>query len=386
MTDFSQPMTTYSDTTPLKRAIADVIDIIDPREVPGVAYFGLDNDPGKFDIVNWPSRKVEWLEDKLALINSALQSDWETDWTTVNVTTGHGKWFKPGDIIEIEGTEDGATTRHRVRVISISTDALTVAEDWDGAAPGNTVAASGSTIRLIGSARAEGADADYERALTKVSAPYNYTQILQDDLHITRTQQKITQYGKTGEWEYQAAKKMPELLRQMNRTLYRGVRKEVSGSAIRSMGGLDTFITTNTTDMSGGALTRKAVEDMVQDCWAAGGFPDMLVCNAWLKRKLSAMFEGFVRTERTEKTGGVQIDYLATEFGELGTLMDRWCPPEKLYVVESKYIGFIPYDAFFWEELGKGGDADKAQIVGEYTLIVKNNAAHGQLYNVSTTS
>jgi len=53
-----QPKTTYSDTTAQKRVIADLIDIIDPRDTPVVSYFGLDGDSGKFRLVNWPGTKL----------------------------------------------------------------------------------------------------------------------------------------------------------------------------------------------------------------------------------------------------------------------------------------------------------------------------------------
>lgn len=381
----TQPMHTWSDTEPQKRAITDVISIIDPRDTPVVSYFGLDGSPGKFEIVNWPSRKVEWLEDTLAPMEDSIGTNWESDWTTLVVS--EGKKFKIGDVLEVYGAVAGTYETNIVRVTAVSTNDLTVTPNWDGANPTGTVAASGSKVTLIGSARKEGADADYERALTSVSAPYNYTQIFQDDLHITRSQDKIAQYGKTTEWEFQAAKRMPELLRQVERTFFLGVRKEDnSTNLVRAMGGVETFVTTNTTDMEGGALTTKAVHDLVQDCWSAGGFPSLIVCNAWVKRKLSSLFEGFVRTQRTETTGGVRIDTIATEFGELDVLMDRWCPAAKLYVLQPEYIGFLAYDSFFWEPLAKVGDAEKGQVVGEYTLVVKHNTAHGYLENISVTS
>lgn len=378
----------YLDTTAQKKVITDAIDIIDPRDVPVIKYFGLDGDPGQFDIVNWPGTKVYWLSDDLTTIDTAIASNWATDWTTLNVTAGTGKYFKPGDLLRVYGAVGGTYEENIVRVESISTDALTVDPNYDGSNPTGEVAASGSDIKLIGSARKEGEDADYERTITDVSEAYNYTQIFQDDLKISRTQQKIAQYGKAGEWDYQAAKKLPELMRQMARTFYYGVRAEdnTTGAGIRSMGGLHQFISTNTSDLSSAALTRKDIHDMMQDCWDQGGNPNLLICNAWAKRKISDMFEGYVRTTRNESTGGVIIDTIATEFGELDILMDRWCPTDRLYIVESQYIGFLAYDPFFWETLAKTGDADKGQVVGEYTLVVKNEEAHGMIYGISTSS
>lgn len=378
----------YYDTTAQKKVITDAIDIIDPRDVPVIKYFGLDGSPGKFDIVNWPGTKVYWLQDSLSTITTELGSSWASDWTSLVVATGYGKYFKPGDLIKVYGTVSGTYENNIVRVSSISSDTLTVDPDYDGSNPTGTVASSGSTVKLIGSARTEGEDADYERAATSISSDYNYTQIFQDDLKISRTADKISQYGKAGEWDYQAAKKMPELMRQMARTFYWGVRAEdaTTGAGIRSMGGLHQYISTNTTDLAEAGLTRKAIHDEMQNCWDEGGHPNLLLCNAWLKRKISDMFEGYVRTTRDESTGGVIINTIATEFGELDILMDRWCPTDRLYLLESQYIGFLAYDPFFWEKLAKTGDAEKGQVVGEYTLVVKNEEAHAMIYDISTSS
>ena len=95
-----QPKTTYGDTTPQRRAIADVIDIISPQDVPVVKYFGLDGDPGKFRVLNWPSTKVEWLEDELATLTDALDGSITSNATTV--TVDDASKFKSGDVIEVD--------------------------------------------------------------------------------------------------------------------------------------------------------------------------------------------------------------------------------------------------------------------------------------------
>lgn len=378
----TQPFTTQSDTTAQKKVITDAIDIIDPRDVPVIKYFGLSGSPGKFDIVNWPSWKVIWLQDTLVPMETTTDANWTDDWTTLPLTAT--TMFKTGDILEVYGAVAGTYEYNYVRVSAVNAGvSVTVDPDYDGANPSGAVT-SGATVKIVGSARTEGADADYERSFTDVTEDYNYTQIFQDDMKITRSADKVSQYGKSTEWDYQAAKKLPELMRQMERTFYRGVRFQAG--TIRSMGGLDHFLSTNVTDLAGAALTRKDIYDLMQDCWDNGGNPSLMICNAWVKRKISDMFEGYVRTTRDESTGGVVIDTIATEFGELDILMDRWCPSDQLYVVEAKYIGFIPYDAFFWEKLAKTGDAEKGQVVGEYTLVVKNEKAHGMLTSISTTT
>ncbi|MCS7038028.1 MAG: DUF5309 domain-containing protein, partial [Caldilineales bacterium] len=73
----------------------------------------------------------------------------------------------------------------------------------------------------------------------------------------------------------------------------------------RVMGGLPVFVTQNTLSLGNGPLTQTALENIVQQCWEAGGKPDLIVCNAWAKRKITSFYTSSVRTTRDETTGGV---------------------------------------------------------------------------------
>lgn len=378
---------TYSDTTPHKTVITDAIDIISPDDVPVVKYFGLNGNPGQFDMVNWPSTKYYWLEDTLSALSTTVASSISKDSSTIQVSDA--TIFKTGDVVMVDSDKMWVSGTNNATQIVVD-------HDFDGS---STTHANASTIEIIGNARKEGADADYERGYTDVGQCYNYTQIFQDDVRITRTMNKISQYGKVGEeFDYQAAKRVPEMTRLIEKSFFLGVRASGKNTAsARAFGGLDYFmelssasvaggVAANTTSLSGSALTRKDIEDCIQSCWDDGGNPNLIICNGWVKRKIDAMFEGFVRTERSESRGGVMISTLDTNFGSLDLLMSRWCPKSKLYIVESDYIGFLAYDPFFQEMLAKTGDAVKGQVVGEYGLVVKNAGAHGRISSISTTS
>jgi len=370
-----QPKTTYSDTTPQKRVIADLIDIIDPRDTPVVSYFGLDGDPGKFRLMNFPGTKLEWLEDTLAGLTDTLATSCASAATSLSVTDG--SLHKPGDVVEID------SEMMWVSDVSQANNKLTVTRNYGGT---QATHAKSATITLINAARLEGADADYDRAFTDIVAPYNYTQIFQDDVKVSRSQNKISQYGIAEEFDYQAAKKIPEMSRLIEKAFFRGQRKSGSATAPRAFGGLETFATVNTKSGAGAALVQKDLEDLVQSCWSYGGNPDLIICNSWVKRKISSFYADSVRTTRDEERGGVVISEVETEFGVLKVLMSRWCPSAKLYVVESQYIGFVAFDPFFQEPLDKTGDSIKGQVVGEYSLVVKNGKAHGFMKSISTTS
>ena len=51
---------TFSDTTSTKRTIANLVNIIDPKDVPCITRFGTSNQ-NKFRMLNFPNHKIEWL-------------------------------------------------------------------------------------------------------------------------------------------------------------------------------------------------------------------------------------------------------------------------------------------------------------------------------------
>src|SRR3990172_11019372 len=94
-------LTTYSDTTPHKRVITDVISLIDPSDAPTIlALGGLDGAAGKFRFVNWPSTTVEWLEDSLADLTDALNGSITSNATTITVVDA--SIFQEGHILLID--------------------------------------------------------------------------------------------------------------------------------------------------------------------------------------------------------------------------------------------------------------------------------------------
>ena len=166
MADYSQPITTYSDTTPRKRVITDVISLIDPTDAPFIERIGgLDGAAGKFRFVNGDNTQVEWLEDTYPGLTTTLQTATIASNAT-SATVGDGTPFQPGDIIKINDQH------FWVSAVNKTTKVLTIAN------VGGTAAshASGDAITIVGMARLEGAESDAGPITDKTTAS-NYTQI-----------------------------------------------------------------------------------------------------------------------------------------------------------------------------------------------------------------
>ena len=124
---------------------------------------------------------------------------------------------------------------------------------------------------------------------------------------------------------------------------------------------------------------------MMQSCFLAGGAPDSIVCNAWVRRKISSFYEGSIRTDRSEERGGSSVTTVMTDFGDMEVVFDRWCPTDRAYVIEKDKIGWITYRPFDVFDRASTGDYEIKDVLGEYSFIVCNEEAHGYLYNISTS-
>jgi hypothetical protein len=54
-------------------------------------------------------------------------------------------------------------------------------------------------------------------------------------------------------------------------------------------------------------------------------------------------------------------------------------------VIDPQFLGIASLRGFRMERLAKTGDSDIAQILGDYTLEVRNVLAHGKISDVDGT-
>lgn len=376
MTIYDQPKTTYSDTTAQARAISDVIQMIDPRDTPLLSRLGLDGARNKFNI-RLNGYKIELLEDVLDPLETTANNTTTIGAADTSFTVSDASVFQDGHVILIDAeymvVKSANTQTNEVEVYS---------REYGGT---NATHAADAAIQLVGMARLEGDDSDYG-PIMQMSAPYNYTSIFQKAIQVSGTQQVISQYGIEDEFLYQANKAVPHLLRLVERAAFHGVRSAGSAAAPRSMGGLGAFITDNTLD-AGGAIDKAAVDLLMEEITMDGGYPDMLVMNPRVANDLRSLLDSssFVRVSQDENKLGLEaIERVMTQYGQLELVMDRWCPTHTAYILESGKVGFYTLRNFEVKELARSGDSLKGEVVGEISLLLANDKAHGKITGITT--
>lgn len=377
MTTLTGVVYSYSNTVPQKRTLTDRIILASPYDVTTILRLGTNNG-SKFALLNWPNRIYEWLQDAYPArsdVIGATNITNSTTTTTIAVTTGAK--FQVGDVVQLDD--------EYVWVASISTNTLTVVRGFGGTTQATHESTATAYIRFT--ARLEGA-ASSASPSEEVSSITNCTQIFHKEILMSRNAQDIPQYGMADPWAYKQDKAMDELMEELDRVPFYGQRAVGSATTARATGGFRTFITTNVTDLNSVAITRANIDTQLDNCFAQGGRPNIIFSGSYVKRKIGSFYEGFVRTERSEKVGGILIDRLQHPIlnYEIELIVDRNCASTDLWGIDDRYAGYVEYLGFMFEPLAKDGDSDKGQVIGEYGMVVAREKSHFRIQEISLTA
>ncbi len=380
MAAYDQPKNTYSDTGPDIRVISEVVNILTPNDAPLIAALGgLDGARSKFNL-HEDGTKIEALEDDLDAITTTVSNGTVALTTnTVSFGVADASLFRAGHQIKID------SEYMVVSAANVTNDTITVFSRSYGGT--NATHATNAAISIVGMARLEGADAAYS-ALSQLVIPYNYTAIFKDGLQVTGTQQAVPQYGIKDQFEYQAIKKLPRLTQLIELAIYNGIRAVGSATTPRSFGGLGTFITDNYTTTTG-KVNKTMIDDLAESIHIDGGNPDLFVCAPGTSRDLRDILDtsSFVTLDQMETVFGMMpISRIRTSWNGAGLAIieSRLCPSSMAWMLDSKKIGLYTLRPFGWYDLAKTGDTKKGEVVGEFSLLVVNDKAHGYMSGIST--
>jgi hypothetical protein len=380
MTVYDYPRYSYTDTTAYKRIITDVVSLIDPSDAPFInAIGGLDGGSGKFRFVNGKSTLIAWLEDSLITITTELATNSITS-TILTFQVTDGSFFEVGDIIQIDDEQ--------IWVSAVSTNTLTsTARGWFGTT--STTHASVAHVYLVGQARLEGADST-TKGFPAITTGSNWTQIFHREIKVTRTMNNVSQYGVQNELAYQADKVVPELMRLLERTVLHSVTGNIASSGVAGkMTGLPGFVTTNTA--TGASLTQAAIDSACMSIYKAGGGEQLIAPVApEIMLKIKNFYDYYGTTAvplftvpRTETTLGMVINNIQTPFSKVALLLDRWCAKPTIAaassvmpIVDPNNVGMVTLYPFTQEPLAKVGDSERVEVVGEFTLAVRQQKSH----------
>lgn len=247
----------------------------------------------------------------------------------------------------------------------------------------------------------------------------NRCQILQKVVSVTRTNVTTRKAGRTSEWEYQMEKRMKEMARDLEYAcVYNSAQSsgEVTADTARYMMGLACGGYSDATSASanvvgwlsgnnyygtaaGGLtmvasgrtnLTETLFNNLMQDIWADGGDPTLIIVGGYNKRIISAFAGNGTRYTSVSNDGAKKLSsnirIYATDFGDVNIQESHFIGVTKLAAISPEYFALAELDPLFFEELAKTGDRRLGQYIMEVTLEARAPLSGGSIFGLASAT
>lgn len=253
-------------------------------------------------------------------------------------------------------------------------------------------------------AHIEGDDSVAE-AITPTVRLGNNTQIFKKSVLIPGTVEATKRAGRGKEMAYQLMLKAKAMKTDMESSLFANQAKVggSSGSA-RRLAGLPSWLTSNTSAGSGGsdatgdgtnartdgtqrAFTESQLKTVLASIWDnSGRKPDCIVMGSHNKQTFSAFTGSSTRHDKGEdKKLTASIDVYEYDFGLIKAVPSRHVRARDALVLTSDMCGWAQLRPMKQEKLAKTGDSERFHIVAEATFVMRNELAHGGVFDLTTS-
>jgi hypothetical protein len=370
--------------------VSDIIGIVSPFETPLLDYLG---DPKR----SAASTIHEWLEDTLLPNTDTLnQGSFTPDPTTTTaLTVANGNRFKVGDQVR------PGTSGEVIFITAVSGNNLTVIRGYGGTTA--IALSNGLALTILGNAALEGDDASPAKQTNRVRK-LNYTQIFSATVNVSGSMQAARAHGIADELDYQKQERTRELLRDLENCIINGVapaaNQQGSSTVRRTMNGLLKTITTNNFSPDSGPippggggsndeLNEAVLNAAIRTIWEQSSAKiDTIVVNGIQKRRINSFITQSRQYQPEDTAFRNLVSVYESDFGVCRVILSRWVPPASVLLLDSSRIEVMPLRgrSFGFKPLAATGDSHAGQVLGEYTLEVRNENAHGVIKNLATSA
>ncbi len=352
--------------------VSDLIGIVSPHETPLLDLLG---DPARFA----RSTVHEWLEDTL-LPNGDTVTLAPNPPNGATFQVAHPNRFRVGDQLSINQESLLLTG------IDAATNTLSVQRGYGGTTAGPL--AVGDPVAILGNAALEGDSADSARFTLRIRRA-NYTQIFSSTVEISGSELAVRQLALADELDYQKQQRLRELLRDLENSVIngRGPSTDPQGGASvrRTMKGLLSMISTHIflPEQNGfpsdANLTEEQLSLALGQVWKTSNAQiDTILVNADQKRAINQFMAASRRYQPADESFQNLVSWYESDFGVCRVVLSRWVPTKTVVLLDSTRIAVMPLAgrSFQYKPLAPSGDRECGQVLGEYTLEMRNENAH----------
>ena len=221
---------------------------------------------------------------------------------------------------------------------------------------------------------------------------------------VTGTQNAIMKAGRGDELAYQISKRAKELKRDMESIiLANNVKVTEADNTPAETAGVPTWLTSNVnsaddatdstgaganarTDGTARAFTEAQLKDVLRQCWDSGGDPDMILAGSFAKQVMSTFTGNATRQkDANDRKLVAAIDIYDSDFGELQVMPSRFQDQNYVFVLQMDMWAVAYLRPFQLNDLAKTGDSERKQLLVQYALEARNEAASGAIYDVKSS-
>lgn len=353
--------------------IIDFSDILNEKQMPSTPLLN------KIGILNEPvySTTYQWYDEAFPILNTSVKA-------TYTASTADG-------VLEVDSTVGIMVNS----IIKVGNVLYRVTEVTDGTKLKVTPISGADAdhgvddiVTIVSNSALEGADyvdGHYNPLIERE----NYTQIFKDYVKITGTQDAVRRKVRGAILAQEIDNKMKRLRVMLERAAWLGIRSKPNiNDAPRLMGGIDWFITNNSTgiiatsDLSGTTPNFEAdFKAFLEQIYSVRGSVNEAWMNPVTMEYFLALGEDALVVDQYSEQAGRNVKMYVSQYGETALNMSPDIPPNVIYVVDTTNIKIRPLvnRQFQFEELAKTGDSVKGQLIGEYTLEFRNPDLAGKL-------
>ena len=235
----------------------------------------------------------------------------------------------------------------------------------------------------------EGDDA-IATAITPTARLGNWVQGLRKVFQVSDVQEWVDKAGKESEVSHQSEKNLKELANDTEYALViNATASSGSATTARTMLGLDGYISTNVTNAGSVALTQAIFETNLQLIWAQGGFPSLVLCGAFQKKKFDALTTNTREVMADKKEVTAAIDVFKSSFGtvmiKLHHIINTIAPSKVFILGDMKLWKKAWLSPVKKEELARTGASRKFMIEAHLTLEGRQEKGSGKITNLTTS-
>ena len=251
----------------------------------------------------------------------------------------------------------------------------------------------------------EGDDATTD-AITATTRVGNYTQISDKVILLSGTAQVVNTAGRSKEMALQISKRGKELKLDIDTNISQN-RASVAGNSTtaRESGSFESWLTTNDDRGAGGsqggasgsavtaptdgtqrAFTEAMMKTVLRLGYTSGAKLSNVLLGPWNKQIFSAFTGNATKQVMADKeTLFAAIDLYVSDYGRHAVRPSRNIRDRSALFIDPDYLAVAYLRPFQTKELAKTGDSDRFQLLAEYTLVVRNEAAHGIVADLTTS-